>query len=536
MFDYTTDVKNCGGCAMACPGRPNATPTCVTSDCSYACIATYVDLDGDVNVKPRTASSDGCECHKTEDVDLPELTFTDTNCDGIDGTVANAIFVSPLGSDSNPGTMASPKKTLKVAIATAALLGRDVYADKGIYAETDTVQLQGGVSIYGGYDSTAKWSRAMTNASTVQPNSTTAMLGDTLTAPIEIQLMTVRSIDTSIPGAGSYGIRIVNTTKTVTIRGCTVQAGRPGNGLNGAGGATGSGASTGGAGGTGSAGGGGYSPCGARGGDGGPAVSGSRSGNTGSPGTTDVGGGTGGSGGSAGSGYGRCGASGSHGDNGGPGGPGNSGANGINGGISAPFGGVAADGLYTPAFGKAGTGGTDGGGGGGGGSGGGNSDICFLCCNDTTSGGGGGGGGGGCGGQPGYGGTGGGASIAVIAMGSSVVVDRCQLSPAKGGQGGNGGRGGSGGSGGSGNGGGSGASAAGAGGPGSGGGLGGAGGNGSGGAGGPSICVMYSGTVPTLSSNTCTKGGGGAGGFGGSNAVGAAPDGPSGLSEDVHSL
>jgi hypothetical protein len=36
--------------------------------------------------------------------DLPDLSFVDSNCDGIDGTDKDAVFVSSSGKDANPGT------------------------------------------------------------------------------------------------------------------------------------------------------------------------------------------------------------------------------------------------------------------------------------------------------------------------------------------------------------------------------------------------------------------------------------------------
>src|ERR1700710_2654047 len=43
--------------------------------------------------------------------DTPDMAFEDTNCDGVDGDLAEAVFVAPTGSDSNPGTLAIAKKT-----------------------------------------------------------------------------------------------------------------------------------------------------------------------------------------------------------------------------------------------------------------------------------------------------------------------------------------------------------------------------------------------------------------------------------------
>src|SRR3954471_17096986 len=51
--------------------------------------------------------------------DKPDLAFEDTNCDGIDGDVAKAVFVSPQGNDNGTGTKANPLQTLAAAIAKA---------------------------------------------------------------------------------------------------------------------------------------------------------------------------------------------------------------------------------------------------------------------------------------------------------------------------------------------------------------------------------------------------------------------------------
>jgi len=117
--DTQTDVNHCGGCDMPCPVRPNAAPACANSACSWSCQPGFVDLDGDL-AAARDAVSTGCECKRSGSVDRPDLAFTDDDCDGIDGAVVSAVFVSPRGADGNAGTMAAPKKTLAAAIAAAA--------------------------------------------------------------------------------------------------------------------------------------------------------------------------------------------------------------------------------------------------------------------------------------------------------------------------------------------------------------------------------------------------------------------------------
>jgi thrombospondin type 3 repeat protein len=63
----------------------------------------------DANVDPNSA-------------DLPDLAFTGTNCDGIDGKLSDAIFASLSGSDSATGTTPdSPKRAVNAALAQAVL-------------------------------------------------------------------------------------------------------------------------------------------------------------------------------------------------------------------------------------------------------------------------------------------------------------------------------------------------------------------------------------------------------------------------------
>jgi hypothetical protein len=534
----TTDPANCGGCMESCPMRANATAACATSACSWTCVSPYVDADGDLNVA-KGMMSDGCECKSTATAsmpDVPNLSFMDTNCDGINGTVADAIFVAAAsGNDSNPGTIAKPVATIAkgLTLATLASPFKSLYVAKGTY--TESVTLQSGVGIYGGYDDSNKWSRALTNTTVIESPTATGMAGSNLNASLELQLLTIRSSDALAGGASSYGVLVANSAggATVTLTSCSVTAGKGRAGTAGNSGVAGASGIQGGTGDTsGSQAGGGMSMCGATGGFGGASVTGAANGNPGGMGTTTPGGGTGGSAGGGGTNPGSCGGnSGSQApSNNTPGGPGQGGNNGALPGEPGSF----TAGLYVPGPGGSGTAGTNGGGGGGGGSGSGDSSVClaFPPCCDQKSGGGGGGGGGGCGGTAGQGGTGGGGSFAIAAIQSAVTVNGCTLATDTGGAGGNGGNGGAGGTGGGG--GGSGAGD----GPGAAGQTGGAGGPsgaGAGGYGGPSVCIAYStGLAPTQNQNTCTAGQGGRGGTGGfSPTLGNAPgtpqaDGPSG--------
>lgn len=94
--------------------------------------------------------------------DDPDGTFTDDNCDGIDGDVDRGIFVSTLGVDppanADCGLVSTdPCRTVATGVVRAVTVGRPhVYVQAGTY--TEVVNLANGVSIYGGYN--LGWQRA----------------------------------------------------------------------------------------------------------------------------------------------------------------------------------------------------------------------------------------------------------------------------------------------------------------------------------------------------------------------------------------
>jgi len=530
--DYQTDPMNCGTCGTRCTAGMNQTAACAMGSCAITCNAGFVDLD--------RMAANGCECNAME-ADAPDLMFRDTNCDGIDGDAGRAVFVSPRGDDANPGTMAMPKRTLPAAItaASAGAPARPVYAAAGLYL--GSVQLGSGVSVYGGYDDTMGWARARTNATVIQGDAT-AVLAQNLTVSTELQLVTVQSAAATAPGESSYGVRALNSL--LTLRGCTIVSGAGANGALGADGADGAIGRNGTSGGTPGAGASGSSGCGASGGQGGASASGANNGAPGSVGSVAPGGAAAGNGGAAAVRTGTCvgcvgicaGSAAVSPPSAGAASAGSDGRGGSNGRSAPTVGTVRNDtGIYIAPVGLPGTDGTAGGGGGGGGAGTGGRTYQFpFSCNDYNGGGGGGGGGGGCGGGAGRGGSGGGGSFAVMSVSSTLRIEDCQANTGRGGRGGDGGDGGDGGSGGNPGSGGGATGNAGSGGAGARGGSGGDAGSGSGAPGGPSVCVYYLGAAPMISGLTCMRGGGGAGGGGGrSGTLGDAPNGATGLSEDV---
>ena len=103
-------------------------------------------------------SSSEAGCIRTRE---PTITSTDQHC--FDGDPEHGVFVSGLGDDANPGTMAAPKRTLAAGIAAAIGHEKDVYVTEGVFPETLTVA--NGVSVFGGYD--ASWHRSPSNVTKI---------------------------------------------------------------------------------------------------------------------------------------------------------------------------------------------------------------------------------------------------------------------------------------------------------------------------------------------------------------------------------
>ena len=432
----------------------------------------------------------------------------------------DVIFVSSaVGSSGGDGTILNPTNSINSGMALAIAQEKtELYID-GASPYTESLTLQSGLTLRGGYNSSNAWLRDNTVTS-VFSGSTTGVLcnGKSNTT---VERLSISAAGTFSTGASSYGARLLSCTD-ITFKDCSITSGDGGGGSNGSNGTTGA---SGGAGGNGNAGCENSTPtcssCGTPAGGGG--------GVNGSCNDGSTRGGAGGNGGHCDTSC--CGANATNGTQGqgtaaGGGGSANGGGchavpnagsgagsvtNGASGTAGASFGTVGTS--YTPAGGGSGGAGTNGSGGGGGGGGGGGDSIC-----DSHGGGGGGGGSGGCGGTFATGGTGAGGSFGVWVNGGNATIENCSIVTSSGGTGGAGGTGGNGGGGASGGFGGTGEDDSIGGQNGGSGGNGGGGGHGGGGGGGPSIGIVCSGATVVRPGNSFSLGGGGAGGSSPGNA------------------
>ena len=454
--------------------------------------------------------------------DLPDDAATDSNCDGIDGDRADAVFVDPAGGDdgSGSGDLDHPLRTLGAALARAGALGHhQILVAVGVLHESAPLLLPPAVAgaaygVYGGY---AAGFQSRGAAAPSLEGAASAVVAAGLAADVTWDRVDVTAAAAGQPGGSSYGFLVTASAAHLTVRRCRVNAG------DGAAGSPGAAADASDPGVPGSL------PAGSCSCDVNNACGLDCGGCSPSPPQTlpachggsayqgGAGGPCGGGPGSAGDGpAGGC-PGGDPGCMGGvpDGAPGGSGGNGAPGPAGPSAGSFGSTGYGAAA-------GGDGGDGTGGSGGGGGSGPVLLMCNPmacaavAASAPGPGGGSGGCGGMHGAGGGGGGGSFAVFLDGSDPALTDVVLQSGRGGAGGPGGAGSPGGGGGP-----SSSYSGVVSGP---GGRGGDGGGGGGGGGGPSVClVSMGGSQPRLTRTTFTvghAGSGGAPGDGGGGAVG----------------
>ncbi len=150
--DFTDDEGryvarlHCGACATPCvePG-PNMIAECLPLGadvrCSIECVEGFVDVDG--------IAANGCECERWTGTGPPPAIGGDADCDGLPDDTDDFIYVTTTGSDTNPGTLARPMRTLGAALTRGRAESKSVLVARGIY--DGPLDVVGGVSIFGGY-------------------------------------------------------------------------------------------------------------------------------------------------------------------------------------------------------------------------------------------------------------------------------------------------------------------------------------------------------------------------------------------------
>lgn len=157
--------------------------------------------------KPEPMDPPGCV--PAEEEDRPDADFADTNCDGIDGDRARAVFVAPHGSDDGPGTLEAPIATLTRGIELARRAGKSVYVCTSTYEEAVVLE-DAAVSIYGGYDCRHGWRRTSKQA-TIAPAAGRPLTIRNIAEPLLLSRLRFVAADAAEAGASSVAAHVVDS-------------------------------------------------------------------------------------------------------------------------------------------------------------------------------------------------------------------------------------------------------------------------------------------------------------------------------------
>lgn len=207
------------------------------------------DLDGDGIGNNADDDADGDGVTKADDcndlnasifpnnADTPDEALIDADCDGLDGDIEAATWVSSTeGDDTNPGTSAAPVKTIgqAVTLASAKTAGqRDIYVVAGTYAED--VLVTDGVNIYGGYsilDNGAR-TRDLTQFKATLPgkNSDKTFTLKLSADPVNYTLLVEASSGSTIDGlnitSDPIGPAVATHNSNATIKNCEISETTP---------------------------------------------------------------------------------------------------------------------------------------------------------------------------------------------------------------------------------------------------------------------------------------------------------------------
>jgi len=162
--------------------------------------------------------------------DTPDAEGADTDCDGIDGSVSDSVFVSPRGSDAAAGTLAAPVATLATALQRAVETSRHhVLICTGRYEENLLLQGEHVVSLHGGYDCST-WARTAEHP-VIAPNTGVALRIEGASSAVVVSELDLVAPNATAPGGSAEAVQVLQSGD-VAFQRCTVRAGDGAAGLD----------------------------------------------------------------------------------------------------------------------------------------------------------------------------------------------------------------------------------------------------------------------------------------------------------------
>jgi len=198
----------------------------------------FKDLDGQ--------PGNGCECPVATSLvlDWPEIyadyptagrNYIDRDCDGVDGDVQSAIFVSAAAPAGGSGAMVAPMNSIQAAVdAWIGTVHSAIIVATGNYDET--VTLKPGVKLHGGYGTDFKDRDIVLLPSTIAGGLVAQNVSGAATL---VTGFTILGKDATSAGGASVAVKVVGSTADLQIVGNRIVGGQGGPGLSGSIGAIG---------------------------------------------------------------------------------------------------------------------------------------------------------------------------------------------------------------------------------------------------------------------------------------------------------
>jgi hypothetical protein len=229
-------------------------PMCVMGPCSTETENGITYEWVDVNHDP----ADGCECRRVQgntDTDFPDLieepqpglTYLDENCDGIDGVIADALFVRAGADAPGDGSLANPYPSIGQAMVAFKTSGKSyILVAEGTYDES--VTLGAGMELHGGYSADFLSRDVALYQSVVEAqHSDFAVWAEGISASTLMSGFVIHGRDVleapavGAGGAPSVAVLIAGCDDSLQLRSNEIVGGRGGDGARGESGAAGHG-------------------------------------------------------------------------------------------------------------------------------------------------------------------------------------------------------------------------------------------------------------------------------------------------------